>query len=310
MTLDIGSLLTRQGLLLILIAIGYIAARTRIVDEKGVSSLSRLAMNVCLPCSIITSALVESDDPSLMSNFLVVLAIGFAAETAVFLICRLLFRRKPTGENAVLSVAMLCPNAAFVGLPIIEALFGGTGVFYMSAMVMAVNFMMWSFGMTFYVNKPVKETLKIILKKPLIPAILISFVIASTGLRLPAIAESTLNAVGGATTFLCMVSIGALLAGVKLSSVFTGASLRFCLVRLVATPLVMLGIMCLIKPEPVVSAICVISMGLCAGPGVAVAAGEYGYDNVFASKLVFSSTLLSSVTIPLLALAVSAVMGA
>ncbi len=111
-----------------------------------------------------------------------------------------------------------------------------------------------------------------------------------------------MSILGGLTTPLAMVIIGSLLATFPVWDMLGDTNVFWATVlRLFALPI---GTFFLLSPlisDPLLLGILVILAGMPAGSMTAIFADIYRADEQFASQLVFVSTLLSLITIPIIA---------
>ena len=120
--------------------------------------------------------------------------------------------------------------------------------------------------------------------------------------ELPAFMVRTLNSVGGCTTAISMMVIGAILADIDLGHIEWGLLGYYCLLRLIVIPAVSFVALSLLGLAPMVTGVCTLLSGMPAASLTAVLAAKYGQNYGFASQVVFVSTLLSMITIPLMTL--------
>jgi len=99
-----------------------------------------------------------------------------------------------------------------------------------------------------------------------------------------------------------MIVIGSILSDVRLSEVFEKAGIYYSALRLLVLPAAIYAVLRLLKLDPLVTGVIVILAAMPAGSTTAMLAQKYDQDPIFASKLVFTSTLLSLVTLPICAL--------
>ena len=149
---------------------------------------------------------------------------------------------------------MVFGNTGFIGIPIMESLFGDVGAFMASFIVISFNILMWTLGIAILGRK--RSDIKLTLKKALInkgtiPSIigLGIFVIPAfwEGFRLPTFALSSLSYVASLCTPVSMLIIGALLAGRTFGQIFgSGKVYYLCLFKLVLIPLTVCLVMKLV----------------------------------------------------------------
>ena len=125
---------------------------------------------------------------------------------------------------------------------------------------------------------------------------------AAKGMLLPAFLNDTIDSLGNCCTALSMVVIGAILSDVDPRTVLEPAVLYYVVIRLIAIPAFLFGVLWLLKVDTLVTGIIVILSAMPAGSTTAMLAQKYDQDPEFASKMVFLSTLASLITLPLWAM--------
>ena len=99
-----------------------------------------------------------------------------------------------------------------------------------------------------------------------------------------------------------MIVIGAILADIDIKHIEWKPLCYYSTIRLLIIPGVVFIVMSLLKAEPLVLGVCTLLSGMPAASLSAVLAAKYDQDYGFASQVVFFSTLLSMVTIPIMTL--------
>ena len=108
--------------------------------------------------------------------------------------------------------------------------------------------------------------------------------------------------VGSCNTALSLLVIGCVLGEQKPGSRIDRQILRYCGLRLLLIPGIVLLACFLLKLDPMVIRISVILAGMPAGVTTAMLASQYRRDEIFAVSLLFWSTVASVVTVPALCL--------
>lgn len=109
------------------------------------------------------------------------------------------------------------------------------------------------------------------------------------------------------TTPLAMLIVGSLLANLKLKEVFAEPSIYYAtLLRLIILPLLTMGIMRLLGSGGLVLQVMVTIMAMPAATTTVILAEKYGGNPEYASRIVFISTIISMITIPVMILLVQA----
>ena len=210
--------------------------------------------------------------------------------------------RYPKQQKAPMGYGMLCPNSSFVGMPINAALYGSLGIIYTALLEIPMNLTMWTVGLGMFTSTDHRSAVKKVLLHPCIIAVFLGLISMFLSLTLPAVLDSAVLSVGQCATPLSMIVIGATLADADFKMIFSRRVLWLSLLRLLLFPLAVYAVLSLLPLDPVLVAITVIVTGTPAGSTTSILAEQYDCGSEFASQIVFSTTLLSMVTLPLLCL--------
>ncbi len=279
---------------------GFIAKKSKIVDVHSTKALSSLLVYITCPSLIICSLQIEYNKEMLIKAALVfVLSLivhGVLAISSHF-IFKIIGDKKRRG---VYEYAFTYHNCAYMGYPIMQAVFGDIGLFYGVIFVTAFNLFNWSHGLYVMSGKN-RLTPKAIIKNPALMSVFLSVILFILEIKLPTVLYEGLDLVGDMTFPLAMVIIGSLLADMKLREVFGKKDVYlFSLLFLIITPSIML-IFGKVLHLPDYLAITGITM--CAAPvaaNTAVTAEVYDNDSNLAARLVGVTTLFCLITIPLI----------
>lgn len=301
-----SNMVSLQLMLFTLIAVGILVRKLGLIDEKGRKMLSGLLINVILPCNIIqsfTSGVRPSGE--FLRNCVWMLLLSAGLQVLVYLLNRPLFCRFPDHQRSVARYGMICSNSTFVGLPIAEALFGDLGVMYTAMFQIPLRFTMWTAGLSLFTAVSRKDAFRKLLRHPCIIAVFLGLVLMCLPVNpLPGFVRDSVAALNRCTTPVSMLVIGSILADAPLRSLLSPRVLYFGALRLVLFPLLVYGLMLPLPVDGLLKSICLIMTAMPAGSTTSILADQYGCDAAFAAQLVFVSTLLSIVTIPLLTLLV------
>lgn len=296
--MTIPPMIALQLQLFLLILIGVYARKRQIITEQGRKTLSDLLIGVILPCNIVASFELELTE-ELLASAGKVLIISFAAQAFYVLCSHVLFRRIPRAQQMVLRYATICSNAGFLGLPIVGSLYGAEGTLYVSIALIPLRVFMWSSGLSLFTNTTASSTVRVLLTHPCILAVFVGFAVLFLPWELPGFLSATIHAVGNCTVAVSMLIIGGILAEISPRTVFSKSALYYSFLRLVAIPAVVFVVLRLLRMDPLLTAVSVLLAAMPAGSTTAILAAKYGGDAEYASKIIFVSTALSLVTIPL-----------
>ena len=290
-------LLTKQGQLFLLLALGLLFKRKKILDDGFRQGLTELIIKLVLPCSIIQSFRMDFNGQVLRQTW-EILAVSTALQLGCWLLALVLYRRQEPSKRTVLQYATLCSNAAFLGSPVVDGIFGSQGLMLSSIYLTPQRIAMWTVGLGFFTKNSSQKLWKKVLGNPCIDAVFIGLVLMLTQWQLPQVLGSTIQSVGGCNTAPSTFLIGMICADVNWRDFLDRDSLYFSAVRLVLIPgLVLLGCR-LAGTAELVTGVSVVLAAMPAGGTTAILAAKYGGNARFAAGCVTVATLLSLLAIP------------
>lgn len=297
--MDYQQLLNLQGMLFLLVAAGVVLRKMGILPEGAKNILTDLVIYLILPCNIINSFFIEFNF-DILKGFAIILTIASLIQVGCLILAKVLYNREPEGRKKVLQYGTVCSNAGFMGNPIAEGVYGAEGLMYASIFLIPQRIVMWSAGVSYFTESPDRKTVvKKVLTHPCIIAVYIGLILMITRLPLPVFLQNTIRSIGGCTTTISMVLIGAILAEVEPGSILDREIVKYALIRLFLLPLLVYLSCRVFHVTPLLSGVSVLLTGMPAGSTTAILAAKYDGDYIFATKCVVVTTLLSLVTIPL-----------
>ena len=301
--MDFAALISKMISFLALILVSYICVKKNILDRNFSKGLSFLVMNVFLPCSILNSVISEHPDISgaQLTHAIVMLSLAMLipyvlAAAAARLFCR--------GRKNAAVFELLCSviNTMFIGLPILEGMFGSIAVLYCALSCLSYNVLLYTYG-TWRLRAGLNSSGSALHLKSVFTAPFIATLIALPifAFRLPTLLfiKEVISSVSAATVPASMIVIGATLGSARLSDALRERSIyAVSLLRLVLIPAVVLFILHFLTDDPVLLANCVILAACPSAVLVTILSLQYGADAMYASKGVLVTTLLSMITLP------------
>ena len=292
-----------QMQILLMLGIGFFLRKKEIVTAEIRKGLSALLINVVLPCTVILSfmndSIVNSD---LLMTCLLAVVISAIIQTVSIIASKFLFNRYEKMDANVLIYGMIVSNSAFIGIPIIQSIYGSEAVMFASVFQIQIIVTMWTIGLALF--KPIdhKHALKSVIRNPSVVAVLIGFIIMLTGIKFPIFITKTISSIASCTTAISMFVVGSILADIEWNNLLDKKVLFFGSIRLIAYPFIVFIVLTFVNAPTLIKAIAVIMTGMPAGSTAAILAEQYGCDAKFAAKLILVSTALSVITIPILCL--------
>ena len=290
--------------LFLMIAVGAVAARRKILTREGASQLAELVLLVSTPCVIISAFTRDMDSITIPELLLMAAAAGivhllFIAASQIF------FRREPAARQKLLRFTIIYANVGFMGLPLMQSLLGNDGVVYASVFIAVFNIFCWTHGVRLMDRSGENGSAPPFWKCLINPGtvgLAIGVPLFLLNLSLPELLMEVVDGFSGLNTPLAMICIGVHISAISPRAALKDRPLLAAIgTRLVLLPAVVLGLLCLVTRDyPVFAAILLLSAMPSAANAV-LFASRYHSDEQLASQAVAFSTLLSILTLPLLA---------
>lgn len=309
-------ILSQIFILSVVVLIGAISARYKILTLDTKDMLSGVIFNISLPLMLFTNFLKLDATPRLLANSFVVLSVsGFVV---MFMLLGGWIATKVFGikgrEAAVFKAHSMFGNTIFLGFPLISALFGAEGLLYASMYQLVSSIIMWSVGVVVLSHGEGISWKKSLLRvvNPNTIATLLGLAFFLLSLRLPKMVITPLAELGAANTWLSMLYIGAMLyfsdhgAMLKRKSIYV---LSFN--RLIFLPAVLIALFYIAatvaigSPDKLVSSVIILEASMPCMATVVIMAKEFGADDALAVSNVFVSTIFSILTLPVVMLAIN-----
>lgn len=297
--MDFQNMFQTQGVLFLLMLLGFLLKKKGMINEGNKGLLSDLVINVTLPASIIKAFQIEFNREILQSG-LVIFLVAVGIQLGSYLLAAVLYQKVETGHKKVLQYATICSNAGILGNPIAEGIFGSLGLLYASFYLIPQRTFMWSMGLTYFTEAPDRKSLvKKIATHPCILAVVFGIIIMVFQIPLPGVIDQTVKSLAGANTAVSMLFIGSILTGVRFADLWTPLTIYYNIVRLFLVPLLVWLCLLPLGLDELVTGVSVVLAAMPAASVTAIMASKYHCDEVFATKCVVSTTILSMITIPL-----------
>lgn len=301
--MNLSAMISQLISLFLMMLTGYIAARSGIITADFRRKLSSFTLNIACPGIIISSVLESESVPSDMISALGASLLFYLLMTVL---AAVLVRVVPTKkEHYGLDQLMLVfTNVGFMGIPVIQSIYGAEGVALLSMFIMTFNAFFFSYGVML-IQRGTKFNPKSLINASIIAA-LIALFLGVTGLHLPAVIENTLASIGSMNTPLAMIIIGSSLAFCRLDDTLRNKRLyRVALLRMLVMPLLMLFIVRLIPMDPMLAGISVVMAAMPIAGNCGMLSDLYTPEDMTASHAIIVSTLLSGITLPLICALIS-----
>jgi len=293
---------TFTHIVLPVILIVGVGALFDLVAKPDLPTLNRLNFQVLVP-ALIAVKVIESDVSG--QAFVSVGALATVHMLIMGALAWLLSARLGCArERPVLTSSTMYYNAGNMGIPIAALAEPAYGAAIMAAILMVQNFLTFSLGIAVIRGGAMKNGglnfLASLAKVPVIWAIVFALVIRFGGIDLPTLIETPLGYLGQGLIPVALITLGVQLRRSVAVKIARRPLALGLVLRLAVSPVIML-LLLMVWPTNY-AGILMLAAGLPVAVNVFILASEYNQEPELASQLVFWSTILGAVTLPLLLL--------
>lgn len=234
---------TQLCVLMTFLLIGLFVRRKGFIHDIGIRDMSWVIVNIGNPFQILSSVLnsdvVEDKSPVIMM-FYISLAVYGGLILIGFLMGRLV--GAPQKDWKFYNMMTIFGNLGFIGIPLVQAVYGAGGVIYVVVFILIYNLLMFSYGM--YVLRPETGNASYSFRNLLSPgfiASVLTIIFFFFDIRLPSYFSSMTLYGGEIVIFLATFIIGANLADIDFRSLVSDVHVWFFIaIRQVALPVLVL----------------------------------------------------------------------
>lgn len=290
-------------ILFLIIFIGVYSRKRNFINREINNGLSKLLINVTLPLMVFNSFTSKINHAAIL-NAEKIFIYALIVHLLIMIFSKLAYMKVSKEKRGVAKFVTLFSNSGFMGYPILNGLYGDTGVFYCAIFGIVFNVFMFTYGVFVLKEDKEKGILKQLIKiisNPVIISMVLGMLAIIFNIKLPFVASSVISSVGAITSPLSMIIVGAMLADADLKSSISGKFVYvLSFIRLIFMPLFCYIILKLLGAPTLILDIIVLLEAMPAASNVAILAIEYGGDKLLSVKTIFVSTVLSMLSIPII----------
>lgn len=301
--MDLAYITVKQVFILfVLIFAGFICVKIGAIKSDSKKAFSDLLINLIVPAMLINSYITDYNS-DIFSNLIESFKLSALFILAGLFITMILGIKIKDKNAPIVKFACIFSNAAYMGFPLIQSLFGDEGLIYASAFVTVFNILLWTVGYGMLSRKvKVKEIAKSIFSTPVIISVIIGLIIFVGKIPVPEIIQKPLNYIGSMNTPISMIITGIIIAGSSFNKIIKNKYLLFIIsVRMIIIPFVCLLIFKLLNISGTAANI-VLLLEACPSAAItSVFAVQFNFDEDLAAGAVIITTFLSIITLPIFA---------
>ncbi|MGN6712619.1 AEC family transporter [Anaerocolumna jejuensis] len=282
----------------LIMVLGFLCFKLKIINHETNKKLSDFLLLIVNPLLIFNS--YQRDfNKELFQGLLVSFVLALVSHIVAIGIAQLLVRGKGNKDLPLERFSCIYSNCGFMGIPLINSLYGSEGVFYLTAYMTVFNLFIWTHGVIMMTGqRSIKAMVKTLIS-PTFIAIVIGFALFLLDIRVPEVLYRSMDYVASMNTPLAMIIAGVTLAQSEIKKVLFKRRIYLVILMkqiLIPAVLVLLYYRLPLNPEIITTAV------LAAGCPVAATgmlfALRYHKNHLYASELYSISTMAALVTIP------------
>ncbi len=309
--MDFASIEAQMLVLALCIVLGFAARKLGIMNEEFDGMLSRLVLSVTLPCMIIASVITcdTLPDQATIETIFFYACASFVIVLAIAFIVPYTFRLKPS-KRGTYSFMMAFGNVGFIGFPVLGSIFGQNAILYGAIFNIPFNFLIFTVGIMMLSEQEgsFKDMLALCaknLKSPALLACVAALILALLNVTHTGIIGDAMDTIGSMTTPAALLIIGSSLAKVPIKTMVTHfRTYIMAAFKLIIIPVVVWAIFRNFVTDPLLLGVLVITSGMPVATNGTMLCIRYGGDLNTIIRGTFVTTVLSMVTIPIIAMLV------
>ena len=310
--------LNQMAFLFLLIIIGFILVKLKVLTPNASQVLAKLENNVFIPALVLSTFIQQCTIEKLTASWKVVLVsvILLIIIIPLSIICAKLCAKNKYIQK-IYTYGLAFSNFGFMGNAIVSALFPEIFFEYLIfTLPLWAAIYLWGVPSLLMpsanddngeesssentTKTPLKERLKAFLN-PMFIAMIIGVIIGISGLKMPVFVDTLVTSCGNCMSPIAMLLTGITLSNTDLKKIFVNWNIYIVsIIRLVVFPLIFILVFKLIPMEKTIITCAICSLAMPLGLNTIVIPSAYGKDTTVAAGMAVISHLLSIITIPLI----------
>ncbi|MBR2847456.1 MAG: AEC family transporter [Clostridia bacterium] len=294
------SALSATLVLFFFIISGYILRKTNAVPKNSAAVFSAVLMHFFIPVLIlyvmtqnITPEIIAAQKVQLITSTVIIIVSCVLA----YVIASIMDKGK--SKKGVYTFTMAFPNFAFMGIPIVEAVYGPEAFSTLILFILPYYILVNVLGDIIIRDEKLPRFSTLV--SPITISIVLGFGLVYARVPIPQVVVNQAHIIYSSAIPLSMMLMGFVLAGKKITSMFTALSTYFIsAMRLILFPMITLIALWLVGLRGMALGVPVLILGMPTAVNGVMLAENAGKDAFHCSSVVFISTLLSLLTIPML----------
>lgn len=294
-------LLKQMLVLLVIMTIGYLAARKDIVDEITAGKLSDIIVKIANPALVLSGGMNADME---IGQFFRIFLLAFTVFLTLIILSYLLVKcfKVPKEQSGIYRCILIFSNIGFMGFPLVQAMYGEGAVLYASIFLIPFNILIYTFGRYQIKGRECKVDIRQICNTGVL-ACLIAVMITLSGIKIPTAVKEVAEYLGDLTLPLSMIVIGASFTKMNQRDVTLDRKLNlFLAIKMLLLPVIFVIILKKLGITEPLLGVCMVMVATPAGSMNAMLAQGHLSAYGTATKAVAISSVCAVITMPVVAL--------
>lgn len=309
--MNIFVVIQQMLVLLVMMLVGFIVFKIDWLDDNSCSRLSKIVINVLNPSLMVYGVLGKEArlESSMLFQTLILVVLYFGVLVLLSGPVASLLRIKK-GHYSLYRLMLIFSNVGFMGIPVISSIYGKESMLLIAFYNLGYNLLLYTYGMYLAGKSSLTEGDTEVKKEgqwkrllnPGVAACVLAIIIFVSGVTVPESVCTFFDYVGNAAVPLSMILIGASVAqGGKKEFFLDKKIYAFTAIKMLVIPIVAAFLLRLLPWPAMVEGVFVLMLAMPVGSIVVMLAAESGADAIECTKGSILTTLLSVLTIPVVA---------
>ena len=285
-----------------IIAMGYGAARFRLMEEAGFKALALFVFSLAAPALLFAGGTRPHEGGAGA-------ALAMISGSVIVYWLTLVAARRMLGlslaEAALFALACVFGNSVMMGIPIVVAAYGDPGVppllailGFQTMVLLGMATVITEVGLNAAApwQRVLRATLAGIARNPVVIAVFAALIWSTLSLPVPGVARRTLELLGAASPPVALFCLGGSLYGLSAAALWRETAL-IAVVKLLLLPALVWGLALLLALGPVETAVAVTMAALPTGANAFILARRYATGAARSGSAVVLTTAISVLTL-------------
>ncbi len=285
--------------MLCIAVITVIIYKRKLLDKKSSKSFSNLLLMVVNPALIFQSFQQEYTTERLQ-GFLITILLSAVAYVLMIIVTNLMIRKNSGKEMGVERFGCIYSNCGFIGIPLVQAVYGTEGVFYLSAFMLVFNIMVWTHGLMLITGNSNFKQCGEFFKTPMFAAMVLGLLAFFGRLSLPSVANNVLSMIANMNTPLAMIVAGMAIADANILSVLKKKRIYYIAwIKLLLLPVLFVLLTAKLPIPFLIKSTIAVAMACPTATTGTMFAIRYDKDSEYIAEIFSITTILSIFTTPI-----------